>query len=345
MPPGALLRCHPVRSQLKKISVAQRTEQNSESMTDENTTPGHSTSASILVSRGKLDLTNLRTQMAIEKQALATMQAQLQSEASARYRQAQPLEYESIQREIESKFQTASKRLVEKISELEGVIQNKLEAIHQDSWIGLKVRLEHNKVIRKVILREGLVSYTEAYEYIVGLYEIDCNSEKLILFQSMEDGSEEVVGSQDEWTDFLERLIAQEKTLLSVRVVPSRRGQKRKQRSEDANNMGSWNEEEVILFGEAVNVHGWGRWKEISEEFPRRNHQQIKDFSQTKIAQRFKPHSVSVDIIAVKGLADSAAGLKSFMRQSKIRRTTVVDDEDKLDATEEEEDYVNDEDY
>ena len=54
---------------------------------------------------------------------------------------------------------------------------------------------------------------------------------------------------------------------------------------------------------------------------------------------------MSVDIIAVKGLADSAAGLKSFMRQSKIRRTTVVDDEDKLDATEEEEDYVNDEDY
>jgi len=118
------------------------------------------------------------------------------------------------------------------------------------------------------------------------------------LFMLTRAGSNEVVGSQDEFYFAFKDVPEGEKTLALDLTI----SKKRKITEEDDTDLesdasssiqliqhiGPWTDAEVERFKIGVNTHGWGNWKRIAKEVATRTLKQVYKFSENNQAKRMR---------------------------------------------------------
>lgn len=111
-------------------------------------------------------------------------------------------------------------------------------------------------------------------------------------------GSNEVVGSQDEFY-FAFKDVSQEEKTLALELTISN---KRKPSEEDdtgfesdassapqlIKHIGPWTDAEIERFKMGVNTYGWGNWKGVSKEVATRTPKQVCKFSENNQAKRLR---------------------------------------------------------
>ena len=118
------------------------------------------------------------------------------------------------------------------------------------------------------------------------------------IFMLTRAGSNEVVGSQDEFYFAFKDVAQGEKTLALDLTVSN----KRKITEEDdtgfesdassspqlIEHTGPWTDAEVERFKMGVNTHGWGNWKRVAKEVATRTRKQVYKFSENNQAKRLR---------------------------------------------------------
>ena len=117
------------------------------------------------------------------------------------------------------------------------------------------------------------------------------------IFMLTRAGSNEIVGSQDEFYFAFKDVAQGEKTLaLDLTVSNKRMINKDDTGSEsDASSspqliqhIGPWTDAEVERFKMGVNTHGWGNWKRVAKEVATRTLKQVYKFSENNQAKRLR---------------------------------------------------------
>jgi hypothetical protein len=117
------------------------------------------------------------------------------------------------------------------------------------------------------------------------------------IFMLTRAGSNEVVGSQDEFYFAFKDVAQGEKTLaLDLTVSNKRKITEDDTGSEsDASSSpqliqhtGLWKDAEIERFKMGVNTHGWGNWTRVAKEVATRTRKQVSKFSENNLAKRLR---------------------------------------------------------
>ena len=231
------------------------------------------------------------------------MMNDLLNELKAKFDKLPPLEKQAFNRENGCLIQSIRHQqavLNKKHLELEKIAQSYRETEECKAKEKVEAKEQHlsqilSKIRRINIIAGGLQRRTEPVRYYVVLtsqIEIMFPQTKVALVKAR--STNYVIGSQQEYVFALEDTKDDMDLDLDVVLLESKKRTRGDMKNDDDNedkehiNSGIWTKAEKLAYEEAVKIHGDGNWADIAKAIGTRDRTQVKVFSRSKFAKRFK---------------------------------------------------------